>query len=470
MNKKVSNLQKTIKYRVLRDDIMPLVATTTELYRKSIAFCISVIKDHPHILDINGLKRQQTTIEKLIHPTKKNKIALYDIKTVDNNIPAYFRRAAINEALSIAKSWYSNYKQWQKNNKKKRPPILKTDNLQWPLFFKGMYKQFGNGTVMLIKLYTNKTWVWRKVRVSTTQTAPEVVKELSIKLIVKGKKAYLHRTIKKRKPKTENNTNRVVAVDLNINRAVVMAIVGRDGRVYKSKFINVRQENRRRKFYLNSITDKLSDTKIISEGSVFCKDLWAKVKHMNDNLAHMLSRQIVDFAKDNKCSTIVFEHLSKLKPEKGSKSRRLNSKLMYWLKGDIYKKTVYKAQWEGIWTTRINPKNTSKFCCKHHDIYNYLETGGTTRPIQSRLVCSVCGYQVDADFNACVNIARKFFARDSQIKALNGDAEAWSKAIRFLSGCMNPLYSGLGQLGMNSGRDYVPISAPYPYPRQVKVA
>ena len=101
--------------------------------------------------------------------------------------------------------------------------------------------------------------------------------------------------------------------------------------------------------------------------------------------------------------------------------------------------------------------------------FNYQDVYGSKRPGQSRFVCEICGYELDADLNACINIARRFYARDSRLKALGGDTQAWQEAICFLSGRMNPLYSGPGKLGMDCGRDYVPISAPYPYPGQVEV-
>lgn len=458
MTRKQSKLQKTIKYRVLQNDILAFVNNTVELYQECVSFCLQILKKNPQLLES---RYPLQAVERLIHKTKQNQSPAYDLDTVSANIPAYFRRAAINSAISTAKSWYSNYRRWINSGKKGRPPTLRPENQQYPVYYREVYKDFGSYTVM-IKLYTGRSWVWRKIRVSTTQQLPEGVKELSIKLITKGKRLYIHRTVEKEKPNVQNNSDKIVAVDLNIDRAVVMAVVGRDGRVYKSRFISVKKDNRRRKFYLNTITKKMAITKIIPEEAVFCKNLWTKVKNMNDNLAHNLSRQIVNFAKENHCSLIVFEHLSNLKPDRKSKSSRLNSKLMYWLKGDIYSKTVYKAQWEGIKTVRVNPRNTSKLCSRHHSIFDCY-AGGTTRPTQSRFICSVCGYKVDADFNACINIARKFY-----VKALSGDTEAWSKAIGFLQRCMNPLQSGLGnRSGVDEATPH--MSTSYPYLRQAKV-
>jgi hypothetical protein len=49
----------------------------------------------------------------------------------------------------------------------------------------------------------------------------------------------------------------------------------------------------------------------------------------------------------------VFEHLGKLRPEKGKYSRRGNSKRAFWMKGRIFNYAKYKAWNEGIITSRI---------------------------------------------------------------------------------------------------------------------
>jgi len=444
MSRKPNNRIKTIKYRILQEDIYHLVNNTTQLFRELVSFFIAIIKEKPDILKIKGINKQQSAIEKLVHKTKSNINPPYNIDSIGNNIPAYFRRSAINTALGIAQSWNGNYKRWL-NGRKKKPPVLRKENNQFPTYFKGMYKEFTQKNVML-KLYTGSSWVWRKVRISTTQHISDNITELSVKLIIKNRRAYIHRSIGKPKPKRAADLDKVVAVDLNIKRTAVMAVVGRDGRIHKTRFINTQKDNRRRKFYLDNITRRLAITKIIPEEESFCKGRWEKVHHFNENLSHTISKTIVEFAKDNNCKIIVFEHLDNLKPEKGSRSRYLNSKLMYWLKGSIYRKTYYKARWDGIWTTRVNPRNTSKLCNRHNEIFHYSKVYGTRRPTQSSFVCDVCSYEADADFNACVNIARRFYSRDYQLKALSSDAQAWQEATRFLLGCMNPLYFGPGKI------------------------
>jgi len=105
MSKKAGKLQKTIKYRILQGDIVSLVRSTAELYRACVRFCLWVLKDHLEVLDLGGMKHQQGALERLIHKTKGNSVVSQDVNAIAPNIPAYFRRAAINAALGIAQSW-----------------------------------------------------------------------------------------------------------------------------------------------------------------------------------------------------------------------------------------------------------------------------------------------------------------------------------------------------------------------------
>ncbi len=466
---------RTIRYRIL-DDVLPVAEETVKLYRSAASHCLSVLKENTGLLRVKGVPQESHTgkydlfsaVEHLIHRTASNTEPAYPLDAVGRNIPAYIRRSVINSAIGTARSWYANYERWADNGSKKHPPALHTENAKWPVYYKDLYKEFTGKTVML-KLYTGKAWAWRKVRISTTMNIPEDAKEQSMALVIKGGRCYLHRTVEYKPEKKQAVRDRIVAIDLNIDRTVVMASIGRDGRIHGVEFVDTRKDNRRRKFFLEAIARKQSETGLIKEDEVFCKDIWSKVRHFNEDMAHKLSRRIVDFARQHECATIVFEHLGKLGPKKGTRSARLNLKLMYWLKGAIYRKTLYKAKDEGMWATRVNPYLTSRACSRHQNIFDLKNAVHVKRPIQSRIECAVCGYRADADFNACVNIARKYFSRESELKALGGNVEACHEAIRFLSRCMDPLCVVPGNDGNKMDVATPHMSALLPYPGQPEV-
>jgi putative transposase len=92
--------------------------------------------------------------------------------------------------------------------------------------------------------------------------------------------------------------------------------------------------------------------------------LWAKVRHLDHDTAHRLSRRIVDLAQAAGAVILVFEHLGPFRPERGKYSRRANAKRSSWLRGKLIHFARYQAGNAGILTCRVNPKNTSRLCAR----------------------------------------------------------------------------------------------------------
>lgn len=115
---------------------------------------------------------------------------------------------------------------------------------------------------------------------------------------------------------------------------------------------------------------------------------------------HQLSHKIVKFAKDNKCQFINLEHLTK----EGFDNRLLAS----WSYYELQTMIKYKADREGIEVRFVDPAYTSQTCshCGHVDKEN--------RKSQAKFECTECGFELNADHNAAINIARstKFVKED----------------------------------------------------------
>ncbi len=169
-----------------------------------------------------------------------------------------------------------------------------------------------------------------------------------------------------------------------------------------------------RKRLLNRIAKKRSQTGIIAQGEQDNADLWHKIRNYDNSLAHLVSARIVLFAQEHEASILVFEHLGNLKPEKGKYSRRGNQKRAFWMKGRIFKYSKYKAYNVGILTSRVNPRDTSRTCTKcGSPVARYCE-GEKPEGYQMGAPlckCTNCTMQGNADFNASLQIGKKFFAR-----------------------------------------------------------
>jgi len=122
----------------------------------------------------------------------------------------------------------------------------------------------------------------------------------------------------------------------------------------------------------------------------------------------------VQFAAEQGAGVLVFEHLGTLKPEKGKYSRRGNSKRAFWMKGRIFTYAKYKAWNQGIITSRVNPRNTSRECHRCHAcVVRYAQgqpQSGYT-PGTPLCLCPECHMQGNADRNASLVVGQRLLAR-----------------------------------------------------------
>ena len=198
---------------------------------------------------------------------------------------------------------------------------------------------------------------------------------------------YLLATCDIEEPPTKN-----VDGFLGIDLGIVNLTTDSTGESFSGELV----ETKRKKF--QHLRDKLQ-----SKGTKGCKRklkrLSGKQKRFQKHTNHVISKKIVQKAKDTD-KAIAMENLKGIRKtatvRKSQRSRHSNW-AFYQLKSFI----AYKAQLAGIPVIEVNPRNTSKTCsrCGHCEKPN--------RKNQSEFVCRSCGYSVNADFNAALNIAAR---------------------------------------------------------------
>ncbi|MEG1482940.1 MAG: transposase [Cetobacterium sp.] len=196
--------------------------------------------------------------------------------------------------------------------------------------------------------------------------------------------------------KYEPKENRVLGVDLGIKYPVYMCL-GDD--TYKresvgsiNNFLRIRQQMQERRKKLQK------ELNLTNGGKGRAKKLQAldKLKDNERNFAktynHAISKRVVSFAKQHKCEFINLERLTK--------DGFNNVILRNWSFFELQKMIEYKSKREGITVRYINPSYTSQMCsnCRHVDKEN--------RQTQEDFICTECGFKLNADHNAAINIAR----------------------------------------------------------------
>lgn len=405
-------------------------AENQAVYNRVVAFYFEVINAHEKLIELPN-KHALTALEKLTHQTLDTPEPPFPLSEIADALPAMFRRAAINAALGSARSFFAHVRKWKAKKAKAeakgkkcgdRPPVAPRTWKKAVSFYAGMDKDRTETSVML-KVWTGACWAWLKVR--TLGREVEDGFELgSPSLIRKGDTWWLHTPIEKTftgpakiAEQLTNTTTALCAIDLNIGATLAVCTIQTvEGTILATTFITGgKRIHGIRSRQLGRIARNRSKTGTIAEGEQDNAALWHRLRHADEAVSHRVSTRIVQFAKAHGASILVFEHLGNLKPEKGKYSKRGNMKRAYWMKGRMFTYAKYKAWNEGILTSRVSPRNTSRECARcHAPIIRYAQgmrraegyTVGT--PL---MVCPECGKRDNADRNASIVIGQRLIAR-----------------------------------------------------------
>ena len=405
-------------------------AATQALFNRVAAFYFEVIQAHEGILDLSN-KEALTALEKLTHTTEKNPHPVMPLTQIAEDLPAMFRRAAIHAALGSARSFFAHLKKWQSKKEKaaakgkkftERPPVPPRTWNKSATLYAGQWKDRQGGSILL-KVWTGTCWSWLKCRL-TGREMPAHAEVGSPSLVRREKQWWLHTPVEKQFPSPPKIAHQVAthpdtkicAVDLNLDtHLAVCTIQTVEGTILATTFIGGGQAIAGfRKQLLGRIARNRHQTGLLAEGEQDNKALWRKLRNADEHLSHQVSTRIVQFAKEHEATILVFEHLGKLRPEKGKYSRRGNSKRAFWMKGRIFQYAKYKAWNEGMITSRVNPRNTSRECARCHALVIRYAAG---QPIEGYtsgtplVVCRVCGMKGHADRNASLVIGQRLVAR-----------------------------------------------------------
>jgi transposase len=301
-----------------------------------------------------------------------------------------------------------------------------------------MWKQAIAGRIML-KLYDGQTWRWIRYRLGG-QATPDGWDRGSPHVVLHGGHStrwWLHVPITRSMPRPQKVATQLAhvadapdapdaadanpqpllcAVDLNSNDALAVCTLQRaDGTVVVSHFLRGGDElHGRMKSLLGHIARNRGLSGIIAKGASENVALCAKIRHLDEDTAHRLSRHIVDFAHRHGASILVFEPLGSFQPERGKSSRRADSRRADWLRGRILRYSRHKAWNVGIVTCRVSPWTTSHHGARCARLGRQVEVAryeaghprAGYRPGAPLVWCPVCQREANADVNARMQVAR----------------------------------------------------------------
>ncbi|MBD2077214.1 IS200/IS605 family element transposase accessory protein TnpB [Phormidium sp. FACHB-592] len=344
-----------------------LFAETVQVYRRLCRHLVGIV--FTHWAELGGLSNQKVipAVERLIHQTTQKPHVKYPgIDRVFHKFPSYYRRAAIAFAVGQVSSFVTRYQEWQSGTRSRRdakPPTLNPNAGCYPVLYRGQcYKLHGTDRIE-IKVFTGTDWVWTTVQISGLRERHEVDsnKLLSPSLICNQQACHLSVPFECHPVKRQPDQT-VVAIDLGINTTATVTVVTFNGTVNHREFIHPGRDIDRRDKRLKSVAIRASKT--MGKGGKlhkgFCSNTYRKCRHLNQQIAHIVSKRIVVLAKQFNAEAIVFEHLKGWRATGGRKRSNLRQRFHGWLKAMIRDYTEMKWQEVGGKTIDIVAAYTSK--------------------------------------------------------------------------------------------------------------
>ena len=183
----------------------------------------------------------------------------------------------------------------------------------------------------------------------------------------------------------------VLGVDLNVDGSLAVTSTG--------AFIGNADEmnHRRREFEKTRGSMQQAGTRSAHLSIQLMKD--REHRWMQDEL-HRASNQILEEARDHGCTHIAFENLTDIRDWMVG-AKRFHA----WAFRRLYQYTEYKAEMLGIEVEQVSPAYTSQRCS------SCGFTHESNRQSKHQFVCQKCEYELNADYNASKNIARKLLKR-----------------------------------------------------------
>ena len=383
------------------------IKRTIVIFNEAVNYLITPVQENfDDIAKLESSLRKMNYVEKLVHNTRNNK-AIYDFDDKFYKFPSYLRRSAITKAIGIVSSYMSQIENWKASNCKGAMPKLDKGNHLMPCFYKdNMFDHQNDKTY--IKVYKNNDWVWQEIRLNNSDLKYiENKAPLDLWSAPVLEKKYGHyelrftREFQVELSDKEISKQKVCAVDLGVTNDATVSVLDIHGTVLSRKFINCGKEK-------DSVTNALNRVSSFQKehGSHDTKRLWNIAKRRNLNLAHLIAHKIVDYAKENNCDVIVFEHLDTKGKKKGSKKQKLSM----WKHQDIQNTTERLAHSFGIRIARVCAWNTSKLA---YDGSGVVLRG---KKVSEDTPYDVCKFQsgktYNCDLSASYNIGARYFIKE----------------------------------------------------------
>jgi len=219
------------------------------------------------------------------------------------------------------------------------------------------------------------------------------------KIVKKDSRFELHQPVEVPDIDTDYGVQTRIGVDFNFDRLAVMTVL-QDGKLQESQFFD---KGRKLQHYREKVQERKKEYQE--------KGRYDKVEELGDRqtrftrqLLHNISRKIVDTADEYERPVIRVEDtgIEEMREQVNTQNKNwFKTRINQWPVGQLIDFIEYKAEKQGIKVEKVSPEYTSQKCnkCGEKGVRPYKGN-------QQRFYCPDCNYEIDADFNAAVNMTK----------------------------------------------------------------
>lgn len=232
----------------------------------------------------------------------------------------------------------------------------------------------------------------------------------SIKMIKIGKEKrgrYKVEIIYEREEKKKAKGNNIMAIDLGMNNLASCT------NMKNNKSLIIAGESIKAKIgYLNKEIERLQGIQMKMVGNKNYRStkrierIYEQRRNYSNTYMHKASRMVVEYAKENECSTIVIGDIKNIK-----QNMKKNKKFVTIPLQKLVRKIEYKAKLEGIEVVYITEEYTSGISSIDKEEIK-KENYNKKRRITRGLFQTNKGKIINADINGSINILRKYIKKE----------------------------------------------------------
>jgi len=287
------------------------------------------------------------------------------LKSLDSSLSYRYRQCAKRQAFKI-------YKSWCRNKKKGEKPILKGS---MTLDYRFIELQKGrNSFDYWIKIATLEKGKPVLIPLKSYVYANKYFNEWNLVgggRLIKNEKGWLVIFTFEKETPAKKKSGKVIGIDIGIKKLIVDSEGNEYGKGTESLIDKIQRKQqgsktfkralKERDYYVNKIIKEIpfADTKVI------------------------VLENIKDIKKDTK--------------KKKRLNKQFRSKLQRWTYSKLISRVQQSCEVDGVHCQMIDPAYTSQTCCKCGFVHKLNRNGEMFK-------CRNCGYTLDADYNASLNI------------------------------------------------------------------